>query len=901
MCNPINNETLTEFIMQTGADVFGIACCVHQMTGQNTTQLLFASPTIGKMFKHLFGEHFDGKKMWAPFYQMSHKYIYAFASGLISTDGCVSKDGNIMLELTNISMIQSTYHLMRIHGIDASINIKKRPGQKDTACIQFPYVKEILSRVNKTYTDDRINKIIAKHELPGKKYKNQTSAHIVDGQKFLKVASIIPTDRKPEKVYTLGVAGDHSYNVEGLCVQNCFLLGTGDSIEDINWNLRNASIISKWAGGIGIHMSNIRPRGARIEGTNGESTGLPQQLKIYNEAALAWNQGGKRKGAFAIWLEPWHGDFLSFLRLKLQNGAETERARDLFYGSWTPDLFMERVAADTHWSFFGESTAPGLSDVYDGMMVCTKCGWCRNVDYQRLVKSQVLVLSGYEKPYFRDGNWDYDSCCDSNPHTFQPKNIFTELYTRYESEGRAIEVIPARKVEEAIFEVQRDSGTPYVCYKDHANRQSNQQNIGTIKSSNLCCEIIEYSSKDSYACCTLASMNLRKFVVPVNGALGASRDGAPSASSPTSPPKYTFDFDGLHEATRVVARNLDIIVEINDYPVPECEGNAKGYRPIGIGVQGLADVFIKMRIPFISEEAKKLDLAIFETIYHAALEESMERAKVLGPYSAWDGCPASQGLLRFDLWMQNQIRIGSPLVKSSGPDLTTINIENSSELFSGRYNWNALRADVQKYGLRNSLLVAPMPTVSTAQILGNNESFEPLSSVIYTKTTLAGKMTYVCTDMIRHLMELGLWNERMKDLINANDGSIQAIAEIPAEVREIYKTVWEIPQSELITRAALRSAFIDQSQSLNIYLQDNSNKFLRAVMRKGYSLGLITGSYYIRTRPAGKAMGTNLRSVGGANVDNVGNTTAPVSSAIPNIAAAKKRPECEPGCDSCAL
>jgi ribonucleoside-diphosphate reductase alpha chain len=612
-------------------------------------------------------------------------------------------------------------------------------------------------------------------------------------------------------------------------LNSCFLLGTADSIEEINRCLSNSSIISKWAGGIGIHMSNIRSRGSLIEGTNGESSGLPQQLKIYNEAALAWNQGGKRKGAWAIYLEPWQGDFMQVMQLKLQQGAETERTRDLFYAAWIPDLFMERVNSDSYWSFFSEKTAPGLSDVYDGMEVCTKCNFCANKNYQ-------IIESGQSE-------------CN---HTFAPKNVFTNLYVSYENEGRAVKTIKARKVLDAIFDAQRDSGMPYIMFKDHINRQTNQQNIGTIKGSNLCAEITEYSDKDSYACCTLASVNLKKFITTVGNN------------------EYEIDHKSLHDVVRLMARNLDIIIDVNDYPVIECKNNAQDYRPIGIGVQGLADVFMKMRIPFLSQEATVIDLSIFETIYHAALTESTERAVKYGPYKAFAGSPASTGLLRFDLWKKNQTRINSPL---------THNIFNLLSDGTPRYNWDAMRELIKVQGLRNSLLVALMPTVSTAQILGNNESFEPIPANIMTKTTLAGKLTWVNTELIKHLIDLGVYTEDMKNKIQADDGSIQNIAEISSDVKEIYKTVWEMKQLDIITRSALRSAFIDQSQSLNIYLNNNENKYLRAIISKSYQLGLTTGSYYIRTRAGAKAFNTN----------------ATFNTAI------KVQPKCEEGCTTCSL
>lgn len=598
-------------------------------------------------------------------------------------------------------------------------------------------------------------------------------------------------------------------------LNSCFLLGTQDSIEGIMTNLSNAAFISKQAGGIGIHMSNIRCHGQLIKSTNGKSSGLVTQLKIYNETACAFDQGGKRKGAFAIYLEPWHGDIMKFLEMKLNQGAETERARDLFYALWIPDLFVKRLLANNDWSLFSEDTAPGLNSVYDGMEVCDKCGWCNNIDYINLMEKSQFTYNVIPKLSQKQ-----NEC----KHEFTPRDIFTQLYTKYEENGLAIKVLHTRDVMDSICRMQRESGTPYICFKDHINRMSNQSNIGTIKSSNLCAEIMEWSSAESYACCTLASINLKKFIVGEDCC--------------------NFDFKKLHEVARICARNLDIIVDINNYPVAPCEKNSQNYRPIGIGIQALADVFSIMKIPFLSDKATKLDLAITETIYHAALTESCARAKIYGSYSAFKGSPASRGLLQFDLWEKNQNLVEGKLTTAS--------------VLSGLYDWNVLKEEIKKFGLRNSLHLAFMPTVSTSQILGNNESFEPFNSNIYTKTTLSGKFTVCNNMMINHLIEHNLWNNDIKNRIINDNGSIAKIAEIPENVKEIYKTIWELPQKELMKRSLLRSAFVDQSQSLNIYLNDNSDPVLRGVFITGWKLGLKTGSYYIRTTPATSAMKNNI-------------------------------------------
>lgn len=573
------------------------------------------------------------------------------------------------------------------------------------------------------------------------------------------------TDRdqymRNQSVYTLGVEHDHSYNVEGIVAENCFLLGTDDSIEGIMKTISNSAYISKWAGGIGVHMSNIRAAGSAIAGTQGHSNGIVPQIKIYNEVARTFDQGGRRKGAIAVYLEPWHADILEFLRLKLNTGDETERARDLFYALWMPDLFIKRLREDGDWSLFSNDTAPGLADVYDGQII--------------------------------DG---------------APVDAFTALYTQYEMAGLARKKIKARDLANMIFDAQRESGTPYICWKDHVNRKSNQNNIGTIKSSNLCAEIMEVSGGDSYACCTLASINLPKFLTP---------DG--------------FDFEHLHKVVKVMVKNLDQITTFNDYPVEECRNNNLRYRPIGIGIQGLANVFCELKLPFCSAAAEELDLNIAETIYHAALTSSVELSYKYGAYEGFENSPAAKGLLQFDLW---------------------------GERPSDRYDWNLLKEQIREQGLRNSLLIALMPTVGTSQIFGNNESFEPFQQNIYTKTTLFGKYQFTNNSMVKHLSELGLWTPELAQKIISNGGSVLGIAEIPAHIQNIYKTVWELPQRDLMLRAAKRGRFIDQSQSLNIYLKDNSNKYLRSIFLYGHEIGLKTGSYYIKTQPRVDTMKNNI-------------------------------------------
>lgn len=571
---------------------------------------------------------------------------------------------------------------------------------------------------------------------------------------------------------------------------SCFLLGTADSLDGIMKTVVDCARISKGAGGIGIHMSNIRSANSIIKSSNGRSSGLPRQIKIYNEVACTWDQGGRRKGSFAVYIEPWHADILNVLRMKLSHGDEAERARDIFYGLWVPDLFTYCAKNQLQWSLFSEDTAPGLSDVFDGMLVCDSCSYCHNPAYALYFGSPTNV-------------------CKDNKHNFVRVDAFTELYTRYEQQGRAVGSVNATEIMDAICKLQREAGVPYVCHKDAVNRMSNQSGIGTIKSSNLCTEIMEYSDDKSYACCTLSSINLRMFV----------RDN-------------DIDHVKLHEVVKLMVRHLDRVIDNNDYPVIECKANSYDYRPIGIGVQGLANVFAMLRIPFLSDNAARIDNEIFETIYHAAVSASCDLAEELGSFVGFEKSPAAQGILAPDLYVE-----------------CMCNGDASKSPYTGRYDFDALRARAKR-GMRNPLLIALMPTMSTSSILGNNESFEPFHANIFTKTTIAGKFTLTNTTMLTHLQELGIYNDSIMSRIAADRGSVQNIAEIPADVKEIYKTVWELPQSEIMNRAAARYAWVDQAQSLNIHLADNSSPKLRAVYFHGAALKLKTGSYYIRTRPA---------------------------------------------------
>ncbi|MCA6442987.1 MAG: ribonucleoside-diphosphate reductase subunit alpha [Bacteroidota bacterium] len=535
-------------------------------------------------------------------------------------------------------------------------------------------------------------------------------------------------------------------------MSSCFLLQVkDDSIDGIYDTLKQCAKISQSAGGIGISIHNVRATGSYIKGTNGTSNGILPMLKVYNETARYVDQGGgKRKGSIAVYLEPWHADIFEFLDLRKNHGKEELRARDLFTALWISDLFMKRVEEEGVWSLMCPNECPGLSD------------------------------------------------CHSE--------AFEKLYTSYEAQGKFRKQIKARDLWAEIIAAQIETGNPYMLFKDAANGKSNQQNLGTIKSSNLCTEIIEYTSPDEVAVCNLASIALPRFVDEKTG---------------------TFDHNKLFEITYVATKNLNKIIDRNYYPVPEARNSNMRHRPIGLGVQGLADAFILMRYPFESEEAKRLNSEIFETIYFAALTASKDLAKVEGPYESYEGSPISKGIFQQDMW----------------------GVKPSS-----RWEWDILKEEILQYGVRNSLLLAPMPTASTSQILGNNECFEPYTSNIYTRRVLSGEFVVVNKHLLRDLVKLGIWNDSLKNKIIAANGSIQNIAEIPANIKELYKTVWEIKQRTIIDMAADRGAFIDQSQSLNLFIQDANFAKMSSAHFYAWKKGLKTGMYYLRTKAAADAI-----------------------------------------------
>ncbi|MCW3105011.1 MAG: ribonucleoside-diphosphate reductase, alpha subunit [Bacteroidetes bacterium] len=533
-------------------------------------------------------------------------------------------------------------------------------------------------------------------------------------------------------------------------MSSCFLLtAKDDSIDGIYDTLKSCAKISQSAGGIGLSIHNIRATGSYIRGTNGTSNGIIPMLRVFNDTARYVDQGGgKRKGSFAIYLEPWHADIADFLDLRKNNGKEEMRTRDLFTAMWTPDLFMKRVEENAEWSLFCPNEAPGLAECW-----------------------------GEE---------------------------FEALYTKYEKEGRARKTIHARDLWAAIIQSQIETGNPYMLYKDAANRKSNQQNLGTIKSSNLCCEIMEYTSKDEIAVCNLASIALNRFV----------EDGQ-------------FNHQKLFDVTYVITKNLNKIIDRNYYPVAEARNSNLKHRPIGIGVQGLADAFILMRYPFDSEEAAQLNKEIHETIYYASMTASKDLAMVDGPYETFAGSPVSKGIFQFDMWGVTP---------------------------SNRWEWDILKDEVKKHGVRNSLLLAPMPTASTSQILGNNECFEPYTSNIYSRRVLSGEFIIVNKHLLKDLVKLGIWNDKLKSKIIGANGSVQNIPEIPDNIKALYKTVWEISQKVIINMAADRGAYICQSQSLNLFVQDANFAKLSSMHFYGWKAGLKTGMYYLRTKAAADAI-----------------------------------------------
>ncbi len=568
-------------------------------------------------------------------------------------------------------------------------------------------------------------------------------------------------------------------------MSSCFLLDIDDdSIPGIYKTLSDCAKISQSAGGIGINIHKIRAKGSYIKGTNGWSNGIVPMLRVFNETARYVDQGGgKRKGSIAVYLEPWHGDVFDFLDLRKNHGKEEMRARDLFLALWIPDLFMKRVEEDGVWTLFSPEAVPGLIDTYD-------------------------------TPEYK---W------------------FTELYEKYEAEGKGLKTVKARELWEKVLTSQIETGTPYMLYKDAANYKSNQKNLGTIKSSNLCTEILEYTDKNEIAVCNLASIALPRYVVIPTGKVREKDKKL-----------RKFDFQRLYEVTYQATVNLNQVIDVNFYPTPETQHSNFKHRPIGLGVQGLADTFALMGLPFESDEARKLNKDIFETIYFAALTASKDLAAVDGEYQSFHGSPASRGLLQYDLWGIN---------------------END---LSGMWDFVALKKEIKEFGLRNSLLVAPMPTASTAQILGNNECFEPFTSNLYKRNTLSGEYAIVNKHLVEDLVNNGLWTDNIRMKLFINNGSVQDIEEIPLDIRETYKTVWEMKGKSILEMARDRNYFIDQSQSLNMFMAEPTMSKLSSAHFYGWKLGLKTGMYYLRTKPKASAIkGLGIDTSGMQSLDKV--------------------------------
>ncbi len=593
-------------------------------------------------------------------------------------------------------------------------------------------------------------------------------------------AAIDTYDKISRKLFTHATPTLFNAGTNKPQLASCFLLHMdADSIDGIYKTLTDCAKISQLAGGIGLHIHNIRASGSPIYGTGGTSNGIVPMARVFDATMSYIDQGGgKRKGSCALYLSPWHADIFEWLDLKKNTGKDEVRARNLFYGLWVNDLFMQRVEDDAEWSLFDPNTAPGLAEVHS--------------------------------------------------------EEFEALYTRYEEEGKAFRTVKARELWKKILDLQIETSMPYIMYADSCNKKSNQQNLGTIKSSNLCTEIIEYTSPDEIAVCNLSSICLPQFVE------GKTR--------------LTFNHKKLHEIVKTAVVNLNRVIDVNFYPLPETERSNLRHRPIGVGVQGLADVFIKMNASWDSLEAFKINREIFETVYHAAVEASIDEAEEHGPYETYEGSPASQGKLQYDLWFEDRQARGLEPSEFEA-SLARRNFQTAEDFYcgSGRYDWQALKQRLAQHGMRNSLLLAPMPTASTANIMGNTEGIEPIPSNIYKRNVLSGEFVRVNKYLVRDLQERDLWNEEMKQRIIAAEGSIQPIDDIPDEIKEKYRTVWEIKQRHIIDLAADRGAFICQSQSLNIYMPNPTFAKLTSMHFYGWKKGLKTGSYYIRQQAARQA------------------------------------------------
>lgn len=761
-----NNTDFVDEIVKIGEKYLGVKACIYQQKTEKCLSVNFHNSAIGNAFNILFGQLTTEKFLWTGVYSWSREMVVALIGGLVSTEWCDTLNGNIQLQMPNHLLIQSLFHLTRSVGLDTSMTIMDNPYTDYQAQLigrmNIPWIHEIMRWVKKHYDDAEL------------KTSDRASATLnINGNIFLRINSKTRvTENVPSHVYTLGVEDDHSYSVGGLIAENCFLLHMeSDSVDGMYNTLHDCAMISKYAGGIGLHIHNVRANGSMIRGTNGVSSGIIPMLRVFNNTARHINQAGKRNGSIAIYLEPWHADIESFLDMKKNHGNEEERARDLFYAMWISDLFMKRVKDNGKWSLMCPDECPGLSDVYGP--------------------------------------------------------AFEELYEKYESEGKFKKQVDAQHIWYKILDSQIETGTPYMLYKDAVNMKTNHQNLGTIKSSNLCCEIMEYTAPDEIAVCNLASLCLPSYIKPA-----ADTDA-----------EKVYDFELLRKMVKIVTRNLNKVIDRNFYPNDKAERSNMKHRPIGIGVQGLADTYILMGLAYESPEAEKLNKLIFETIYYASLEASMELSKeraldqnveelmneyersslkeFKGAYSSYEGSPVSNGVLQYDMWK-----------------------ETPSDL----WDWAKLKADIKSYGIRNSLLLAPMPTASTAQIMGFTESFEPITTNIYKRKTIAGEFIIANKYLVRDLIALGLWDKGMKEKLIINNGSVQSIDGIPDNIKIKYKTVWEIKQKNIINQAADRGAYICQSQSMNLFMENPTYSKLTNMHFYAWSKGLKTGIYYLRTK-----------------------------------------------------
>jgi len=873
------NKQAIDFIKRVGKEIFGIDSKEHKVKNKNVIKIMYHSTVVGMVFYKLFGKGIKGKYIPNFMFQLPTKTIYSLLAGLITTDGCISKKIIITLQMSNKNLMNQLYHLFRSRNIDVSIQEKT---SRDVQMLQYvmciPKIEEILKQTYKYYEDDRLQKCYDNLE------KDETI--IINGTKFLRIDSIEETKLKPTYVYTLGIENDHSYSVEGLICENCFLISCDDSLEEIFNCISQIASISKWAGGIGVHMTSVRPKNSVIRGTNGRSEGIIPLCSLLNKESKYVNQGGKRNGSIAVYLEPYHGDIFEFCELRKNTGSEDLRARDLFFSLWIPDLFMKRVEEDGIWSLMCPDECRGLNTSH-----------------------------GEE---------------------------FEKLYTQYEQEGKFLKQVPARKLWKHILECQIETGFPYMCYKDNANRKSNQQNLGTIRSSNLCvsgstkiltdngeieigknvntqvnvwngeewspvilkqtgsnvsltkvsfsngatllctsehkflvngninkietknlkigdnindfklpnntiiknisitnlevgfsnedtfcftehkrglglfngiltgqcAEIIEYSDSTETAVCNLSSICLPRFIT-------VSEDGT-----------KTFNHKELIKVCRVAVRNLNKVIDRNFYPTKETQHSNFKHRPVAIGVQGLSDVYNIMQLSWDSDESRLLNKQIFETIYYGCLDESKELAKKFGQYVSFTGSPFSKGQLQYDLWGLKE------------KDLTM------------GYDWLKLKEEIKQYGTRNSLLTALMPTASTAQIMGCSECMEPYMSNIFVRTTLAGEFIVINENLQKDLKKLGLWSQDMYKKLVIYRGSIQSIPEIPDKIKDIYKTGFELPLRAILQQSVERGPFIDQSQSLNLFMAEPDFTFLTSAHFYGWKNGLKTGMYYLRGTPA---------------------------------------------------